>query len=72
MSENIQQAQELSTEELDNVAGGLIDVTQFTDVDTNFEAVKSGAAAAPGLAVTDGTAINDETRQIAFRRDLVI
>ena len=70
MSDNIKPV-ELSAEELDTVAGGLIDVTQFVAVDTNFEAVNSGAAAAPGLALTNGTDINDETKQIAFRRDLV-
>jgi hypothetical protein len=70
MSDNIKPV-ELSAEELDTVAGGLIDVTQFAAVETNFEAVNSGAVATPGVALTNGTVINDETKQIAFRRDFV-
>jgi hypothetical protein len=70
MSDNIKPV-ELSAEELDTVAGGLIDVTQFAFVETNFEAVNSGAVAGKGFAATNGTVINDETKQIAFRRDFV-
>ncbi|MBD2165405.1 hypothetical protein H6G04_13455 [Calothrix membranacea FACHB-236] len=70
MSDNIQPV-ELSNEELDNVAGGLVEVTQVAAVETNFEAVNSFAVAGKGFAATGGTAINDETKQIAFRRDFV-
>ena len=70
MSDNIKPV-ELSAEELDTVAGGLIDVTQFAAVETDFEAVNSSAVAGKGFASTSGIAINDETRSIAFRRDLV-
>ncbi|MBW4683994.1 MAG: hypothetical protein KME40_02600 [Komarekiella atlantica HA4396-MV6] len=66
-----EQAQELSTEDLDTVAGGLIDVTQIAAVRTNFEVVGSDAVAGKGLAGTSGLAINDETDSIAARRDFV-
>ncbi|MGV0027731.1 CTB family bacteriocin [Phormidesmis priestleyi] len=73
MSENKQpeQAQELSNQELDTVAGGLIQSTRAAFVRTNFEAVGSGAVAAPGFANTDGLAINDETDQAAISQDFV-
>jgi hypothetical protein len=70
MSDNIKPV-ELSAEELDTVAGGVIDVTQFAAVETDFEAVSSNAVAGKGFAATSGTAINDETYSIAFRRDFV-
>jgi len=70
MSDNIKPV-ELSAEELDTVAGGLIDVTQFAAVETDFEVVNSSAVAGKGFAATNGIAINDETRSIAFRHDLV-
>ncbi|MCW5317737.1 hypothetical protein GTQ43_29355 [Nostoc sp. KVJ3] len=70
MSDNIKPV-ELSAEELDTVAGGLIDITQLAAVETNFEAVNSGAVAGKGLAGTSGIDINDETKSIAFRHDFV-
>ncbi|MCW5317736.1 hypothetical protein GTQ43_29350 [Nostoc sp. KVJ3] len=70
MSDNIKPV-ELSTEELDTVAGGLIDVTQLAAVETNFEAVNSSAFAGKGFAGTSGIAVNDESKSIAFRHDFV-
>ncbi|WP_193198045.1 hypothetical protein [Nostoc sp. MG11] len=66
-----EQAQELSTEELDTVAGGLIDITQIAAVRTNFEVVDSNAVAGKGFAATGGFAINDESDSLAARRDFV-
>lgn len=73
MSENNkpEQAQELSNQELDTVAGGRIQSTRAAFVKTDFEAVGSGATAAPGIAATDGFAVNDETDQAAISLDFV-
>ncbi|MGV0027733.1 CTB family bacteriocin [Phormidesmis priestleyi] len=70
MSEN-NNPLEMSTDELDTVAGGLIQSTRAAFVKTDFEFVGSSASAGKGFATTDGFAINDETDQAAISQDFV-